>query len=73
MKIKTYFTQRHAFHLVDPSSMPILTAFSSLTLVSGGVMYFHGYVVDLKQHCLGFSAFYLVCLYDDVTLLEKDL
>ena len=62
MKIKTYFTQRHAFHLVDPSSMPILTAFSSLTLVSGGVMYFHGYVGGFETILLGFFSV-LSCMF----------
>jgi cytochrome c oxidase subunit 3 len=37
------YTQRHAFHLVDPSAMPIITSFSALTITIGAVMYFHGF------------------------------
>jgi glucose uptake protein GlcU len=43
MFLKSYFTQRHAFHLVDVSVMPIVTASTALTTVIGGVMFFHGY------------------------------
>jgi cytochrome c oxidase subunit 3 len=38
-----FLSQRHAFHLVDPSIMPLLTSFAALTTTIGGVMYFHGY------------------------------
>lgn len=37
-------TQRHPFHLVDPSPWPLYTAFSLLGLTTGIVMYFHGYI-----------------------------
>ena len=37
------FSQRHSFHLVDPSIMPLITALSVLTLTIGGVLYFHGF------------------------------
>jgi glucose uptake protein GlcU len=43
MFLKSYFTQRHAFHLVDVSVMPIVTASTALTTVIGGVMFFHVY------------------------------
>lgn len=35
--------QRHPFHLVDPSPWPLLAATMVFTMVSGGVMWFHGY------------------------------
>lgn len=35
--------QRHPFHLVDPSPWPIVAAFSSFSLTTGGVMYMHSY------------------------------
>lgn len=35
--------QRHPFHIVDPSPWPIVTAFSALLTVTGGVLYFHSY------------------------------
>ena len=35
--------QRHPFHLVDPSPWPLLSATMTFTMVSGGVMWFHGY------------------------------
>jgi|TARA_X000001036_G_C20560336_1_gene758184 hypothetical protein len=41
---KIYYSQRHAFHLVDPSIMPLLTSLAALTTTIGGVMYFHGYL-----------------------------
>jgi len=36
-------TQKHSFHLVDPSLWPIVSAFSALMLTFGGVLYFHSY------------------------------
>jgi len=36
-------TQRHAFHLVDPSVMPLISSVSCLTTTLGSVMYMHGY------------------------------
>ena len=35
--------QRHPFHLVDPSPWPLLSSTMAFTMVSGGVMWFHGY------------------------------
>jgi len=37
------YTQRHAFHLVDPSIMPLLSSFSAFVLTTGSVLFFHGY------------------------------
>lgn len=35
-------TEKNAFHLVDPSPWPLVTATSLLVVTSGGVMYMHG-------------------------------
>lgn len=53
MHTKSYYVQRHAFHLVDPSSMPILTSFAALTLLVGSTMYFHGYTGGFETALLG--------------------
>ena len=37
-------TQKHSFHLVDPSPWPLLTAFSVLILLFGTVLYTHSYI-----------------------------
>ena len=34
---------KHAYHLVDPSPWPFLTAFSAFILTGGGVLYMHSY------------------------------
>nr|BCG67642.1 cytochrome c oxidase subunit 3 [Haptophyceae sp. NIES-3900] len=36
-------SQRHGFHLVDPSPFPLVSSIAALTTTTGGVMYFHGY------------------------------
>jgi|TARA_B100000683_G_C12441362_1_gene536229 hypothetical protein len=54
---KSIYSQRHAFHLVDPSSMPLLTSMSALCLTSGSVLYFHGYSGGLEA-----SFFGLICV-----------
>jgi len=54
--------QRHAFHLVDPSVMPFLTSVSALTLVIGGSMYFHGYVLGIETTFFGLISM-LVCMF----------
>lgn len=38
-----YFSQRHGFHLVDPSPWPLATSFSALAAAIGAVMYFHSH------------------------------
>jgi cytochrome c oxidase subunit 3 len=35
----------HAFHLVDPSPWPFISAIGALTMIFGGVLYMHGYVL----------------------------
>jgi hypothetical protein len=57
----TFFDQRHAFHLVDPSAMPFITAISVLTMVTGGAMYFHGYVGGIEMVAFAIST--LVCMF----------
>jgi cytochrome c oxidase subunit 3 len=46
--------QRHGFHLVNPSILPILTAFSALTLTSGSIFYFQGFLLGLETTFFGF-------------------
>jgi hypothetical protein len=48
------YAQRHAFHLVDPSVMPLISSLSALTLTTGSVMYFHGYSFGLQTTFFGF-------------------
>ncbi len=62
MKNFSLYTQRHAFHLVDPSIMPFITALSALTLTSGSVMYFHGYTLGLETTFFGFFSV-LSCMF----------
>ena len=35
--------QKHPFHLVDPSGMPLFAAIGAFASTMGGVAYFHGY------------------------------
>jgi heme/copper-type cytochrome/quinol oxidase subunit 3 len=39
--VKNY--QQHPFHLVDPRPWPLVAAIGAGTMLSGGVMWFHGY------------------------------
>jgi cytochrome c oxidase subunit 3 len=39
--------QKHNYHLVDPSPWPILTAFSTFSLLVGAVLYMHSIVNGL--------------------------
>jgi len=54
--------QRHAFHLVDPSVMPLLQSISALTLVTGGTMYFHGYLGGFETILFGLIST-LICMF----------
>ena len=47
------YTQRHAFHLVDPSVLPFITSISALSLTLGNVLYFHGYNGGLESTLFG--------------------
>jgi len=62
MLFNSFFSQRHAFHLVDPSVMPLLTALSALTLTTGSAMYFHGYILGLQTTLFGFLSV-LCCMF----------
>jgi len=62
MTFLSSFTQRHAFHLVDPSVMPLVSATSALTLTTGSVLYFHGYQFGLQTTFFGFFSL-LSCFY----------
>ena len=53
MNFITKFTQRHSFHLVDPSAMPLLMSFSVTTMLTGSVLYFHGYVGGIETTLFG--------------------
>jgi hypothetical protein len=55
-------SQRHAFHLVDPSAMPLLTSIACLTTTLGGVLYFHGDFVGFQIQTFG-SLSLLACMF----------
>jgi hypothetical protein len=59
---KSFFAQRHAFHLVDPSSLPLLTSIGALCLTTGSVLYFHGYVGGLQATRFGMLCV-LICFF----------
>jgi hypothetical protein len=54
--------QRHAFHLVDPSVMPLLSSLSALTLTAGSVLFFHGFSLGLQTTFFGFFSI-LLCMF----------
>jgi hypothetical protein len=58
MFLKSFYTQRHAFHMVDPSIMPFITAISALMLTSGSVLFFHGFKGGYEM--VLFAVFFLV-------------
>lgn len=58
----SFLTQRHAFHLVDPSIMPLLSSISALTLTTGSVLYFHGYAFGIQTTFFGFVCI-LTCMF----------
>ena len=62
MIIKSYNAQRHAFHLVDPSALPLLTSISALCLTTGSVLYFHGYTGGLEATFFGMFCV-LLCFF----------
>jgi heme/copper-type cytochrome/quinol oxidase subunit 3 len=47
--------QKHFNHLVDPSPWPIITSFTTFSLLVGVVMYMHAYAQGLMVVFLGFS------------------
>lgn len=54
---------KHPFHLVDPSPLPIITAFSLLVLASGAVLFMHKHTIGLFILIGGFIAVNM-CLYN---------
>jgi len=62
MFLKSCYTQRHSFHLVDPSIMPLVTSTTALTLTIGGVMYFHGYEFGFPTLLFGLFTM-LICMF----------
>jgi len=62
MRSLSFFTQRHAFHLVDPSAMPLLTSIAAFTMLLGATMYFHGYIMGLETAFFGFSSV-IACMF----------
>jgi len=52
--IKNYNSQKHPFHLVDPSPWPLFASLSALSLTFGGVMYMHGYSSGFLLFLTGF-------------------
>jgi hypothetical protein len=53
MKYLSYYTQRHAFNLVDTSVLPFITSISALVLKLISVLYFHGYSGGLEATFIG--------------------
>lgn len=51
-------TQKHPFHLVDPSPWPFFASLSAFSTAVGAVMYFHGYIGGELLALLGFC---MVC------------
>ena len=47
-------SQKHEFHLVDPSPWPFVAAMGALSLTVGGVMYMHGYLYGFETFRNGF-------------------
>ena len=56
MFYKSNFSQRHAFHLVNSSIMPIITAFAALILMVGATLFMHGYILGFETFIFGFIA-----------------
>jgi len=47
-------SQKHEFHLVDPSPWPFMAAIGALSSTVGGVLYMHGYVSGFSLLSFGF-------------------
>ena len=62
LKMNSFYTQRHAFHLVDPSILPFLTSISALTLTLGSVLFFHGYLGGFEMTLFGLISV-LLCMF----------
>ena len=55
-------TERHPFHMVDPSPWPLLSSLGALALTFGGVMFMHGYSGGRTLFITGFLTI-LFCMY----------
>ena len=62
LKMSSKYTQRHSYHLVDPSIMPFLTAISCLSLTIGGVLYFHGHIFGIQTLIFGLISV-IICMF----------
>jgi hypothetical protein len=62
ISLSSTMAQRHAFHLVDPSILPFITAISALCLTLGSVLFFHGYVGGIESTFFGLSGV-LLCMF----------
>ena len=62
LKMSSKYTQRHSYHLVDPSIMPFLTAISCLSLTIGGVLYFHGHIFGMQTLIFGLISV-IICMF----------
>jgi hypothetical protein len=58
----SFLSQRHAFHLVDPSALPLLTSIGALSLTLGSVLFFHGYKNGLESTFFGLFCI-LLCMF----------
>jgi len=58
----SFFVQRHAFHLVDPSILPFLTGFGMLSLTFGSLLFFHGFTFGWEATLFGISCI-LLCKF----------
>jgi hypothetical protein len=58
----SFKTQRHAFHLVDPSVLPLLTSIGALSLTLGSVLFFHGFSGGLESTFFGLFTI-LLCMF----------
>ena len=60
--MRSLLNQRHAFHLVDPSIMPLITSISSLTLLVGATMYMNGYIGGFETMLFGLFSL-ITCMF----------
>jgi hypothetical protein len=60
---RSLLAQRHAFHLVDPSALPLLTSIGALCLTTGSVLYFHGYIGGLESSFFWFNMRFVMFFY----------
>lgn len=62
------YSQKHSFHLVDPSPWPLTSAFSMLGLTFGFALYFHGYAGGYELLALTWHQILLIaaCWWRDI-------